>query len=99
MKKLVVLFIIVISFNLNAEVISAENHGFEINIERVVNVEQKTVYAQFLKVEEWWSSDHTYFGDSNNLGTKCRVLVVTHERGLGYRIYRHSISTGKQPFT
>ena len=92
MKKLVVLFVIVISFNINAEVISAENHGFEINIERVVNVDQETAYAQFLKINEWWSGDHTYFGDSKNLTIEAKAGGCFCEKLEGREVLHMTVS-------
>ena len=79
MKKSI--FLLLISFNVSAEVISADQHGFEINIEKIVRVDYKTAYQQFVKVGEWWDGDHTYFGDSKKLsimpkagGCFCEIL-------------------------
>jgi hypothetical protein len=73
MKKSLFLILLALSLNSNAEVVSAENHGFEINIERVVKVDQKTAYEQFINVAEWWSSAHTFFGDSKNLTIEAKA--------------------------
>ena len=41
--------------------------GFEIRIEAVVSATPEAVYAQFLRVGEWWNQDHTWFGKSEGL--------------------------------
>mgnify|MGYP000011001876 CR=1 FL=1 len=50
-----------------AQVIGSDNHGFQIKIERQVKVNQKTAYQQFLRVDQWWHPDHTWFGKAENL--------------------------------
>jgi len=47
--------------------------GFEINIESTVKKDHKSVYQQFLNVGEWWSADHTYFGQSKNLSIEAKA--------------------------
>ena len=59
--------------HVNAEVISSEPHGFEISIERTVKVNSAIAYAQFLKIDQWWSAEHTWFGDSGNLSIVAEV--------------------------
>jgi len=50
-----------------ADVISSDNHGFQIVIERIVKIDKAVAYKQFLKIGEWWNADHTWFGKSENL--------------------------------
>lgn len=47
--------------------------GFEIRIEAVVSATPETVYAQFLRVGEWWNKDHTWFGKSEGLSIEPRA--------------------------
>ncbi len=60
-------FLLLLSFNLNAEVISSDSNGFLIQIESDVAVNASTTYNQFIKVGDWWNAEHTYFGKSENL--------------------------------
>jgi hypothetical protein len=89
-KKSILLFLF--SFNLEAEVISAENHGFEINIERIVNVDQQTAYAQFIKVSEWWNSEHTFFGDSKKLSIDAKASGCFCEKSAGKEVLHMTVS-------
>jgi hypothetical protein len=73
MKKLIFnrLTLIVLSIGCSSsaisEVLESNEHGFTIEIERVVPVKPYIAYQQFLKVADWWNHDHTYFGKSENL--------------------------------
>ena len=49
------------------EVVSVGASGFHIKIEAQVNVAPAVAYQQFLRVQEWWNSAHTWFGDAGNL--------------------------------
>ena len=60
-------------FNVNAEVIDNDKHGFSIKIETVVKADAATSYQQFLRIGEWWDADHTWFGQSENLSIIPRV--------------------------
>ena len=55
-----------------AEVVSAGDHGFE--IQHVVNlvVPQPKAFAAFGQVGQWWSKAHTYSGDSARLSLQVR---------------------------
>jgi hypothetical protein len=65
MKKYVLL--LVLALNAHADVLSSGPNGFEINIERTAMVDAQTAYAQFLRVDEWWHPEHTWFGDASGL--------------------------------
>jgi hypothetical protein len=52
---------------LMAKVVSSDTNGFIIQIEKVVAADRITAYQQFIQVDEWWQSDHTWFGNSKNL--------------------------------
>ncbi len=53
--------------NSYAEVISSDNHGFTIELSRIVNVSKTKAYQQFINVNEWWNSDHTWFGSAQSM--------------------------------
>ena len=73
MKHLIITQIFLVSllsalpFKTISQVISKSEHGFTIQIKQEANVDSKTAYQQFLKVNEWWNAEHTYFGKSENL--------------------------------
>lgn len=50
-----------------AEVIYAADEGFYIEISREVTASPESSYEQFVRVGEWWNSEHTWFGDARNL--------------------------------
>ncbi len=50
-----------------AEVTAKGATGFNLRITGEVNVSPATAYEQFLKVEQWWLSSHTWYGKSENL--------------------------------
>lgn len=61
---LIILLFPSISFS---QVIGSDSHGFQIKIERQVNVDKKSAYQQFIEVNQWWHPDHTWFGKAENL--------------------------------
>jgi len=73
MKRSIITQILLISlfstfpFKTFSQVIFKSEHGFTIQIEQQANVDSKTAYQQFLKINEWWNAEHTYFGKSENL--------------------------------
>ncbi|TQV88347.1 SRPBCC domain-containing protein [Aliikangiella coralliicola] len=73
MKKFVFLLTLVLSFNLQAELISQDDYGFEIKIEKTVPVSQAKAYQQFLNVGQWWNAEHTWFGRSENLSIEAKA--------------------------
>jgi hypothetical protein len=56
-----------------AQVISSDNHGFQLKIESIVNVNQQQAYQQFINVGQWWNADHTWFGKAENLTIDAKV--------------------------
>lgn len=50
-----------------AEVVHASESGFEIKMSVSVGATPEQAYEQFLKVDEWWSPEHTWFGKAKNL--------------------------------
>ncbi|MFT7245728.1 MAG: hypothetical protein ACI82A_003099 [Candidatus Azotimanducaceae bacterium] len=50
-----------------AEVVHSTESGFEIKMSVSVPATPEQAYAQFLRVDEWWAPEHTWFGQSENL--------------------------------
>jgi len=67
------LIAILFPLSLQAEVLTSTADGFSIKIEREVAVSQQEAYQQFLSVGEWWNSEHTYFGSSENLSIDAKA--------------------------
>lgn len=90
MKKY--LLLTVLSFNVSAEVLSAGANGFLINIERTVAVEAATAYAQFLRVNQWWDAEHTWFGDAGNLSIEPVAGGCFCEKSGGREVLHMTVS-------
>ena len=74
MKLLVILStILAITLPNKAEVVSASDSFFHIKISAEVKSTPSEAYQQFLKVGDWWSSDHTWFGDAKNMRIEPRA--------------------------
>ena len=56
-----------------SQVIDSDKHGFQIKIESQVNVDKATAYQQFINIGQWWSADHTWFGEANNLSIDAKL--------------------------
>lgn len=50
-----------------AEVKDAAADGFFLEVSREVSASPAATYEQFIRVGEWWNSEHTWFGDAANL--------------------------------
>jgi uncharacterized protein YndB with AHSA1/START domain len=50
-----------------AEVVSANAHGFEVRHAVQTVIPQPAAFDAFGQVSQWWSKDHSYSGDSANL--------------------------------
>lgn len=46
-------------------VLESSAHGFKVEIKHVTQTSPESVYAQFLRINEWWDSDHSWFGKSD----------------------------------
>ncbi|WP_206485453.1 hypothetical protein [Thalassotalea sp. G2M2-11] len=57
-----------------AEVINANHNGFQLLIKQEVPVSQARAYQQFIRISEWWHSEHTWFGNA-------KALSITPEVG------------------
>ncbi len=62
-----------VSFSGIGQVVEVGEHGFVISVERTVATSSEKAYQQFVEVKNWWSSEHTYFGDSKNLSIDARA--------------------------
>lgn len=72
MKKLLLLSLI-FSPALFADVTSKGETGFNLKITAEVPVRPKQAYDQFIRVGEWWTKSHTWYGDSANLSIEPRA--------------------------
>ena len=50
-----------------ASVVSANDNGFEVLETASVSAAPKDVYSRLIDIAAWWSKDHTFSGDANNL--------------------------------
>ena len=61
------LLVMLFPLSLGAEVLTTASDGFLIKIEREVAVTPQQAYEQFISINDWWISGHTYFGEAKNL--------------------------------
>ena len=50
-----------------AEVVSADEHDFEVRHSVQLKVPPADAWAAFARIGKWWSPDHTYSGNASNL--------------------------------
>jgi len=67
MKWLLGLSALAIPAATQAEVVSANANGFEVQHTIQTVVPQAAAYDAFGQIAQWWSKDHTYSGDSANM--------------------------------
>ena len=69
MRSATILFVLVVLIQSTAiaEVADSAAGGFTIKTAVSLKAAPTDVYRKLLKVGDWWSSDHTYSGDSHNL--------------------------------
>jgi len=67
------MLLVLLPSSLVAQVINSADNGFTIEIEKHVAVDHKAAYAQFIKINEWWIADHTWFGRAENLNIDEKV--------------------------
>ncbi len=72
MKRLIILCGL-IAAPLNADVVSANDHGFALSRKITVKAAPDKVYAALGQPGRWWSSAHTYSGDARNMRMPLRV--------------------------
>ena len=56
----------------SAEVLSAGDHGFEIQHSVNLVVPQAQTFAAFGRVGQWWNKEHTYSGDAARMSIQMR---------------------------
>ena len=59
--------------HVNAAVLDKSVSGFIIEIQAETDQSQKLSYQQFLRIDEWWDGDHSWFGDAANFYLEPRV--------------------------
>ena len=57
----------------SAAVLSAGDHGFEVQHSVNLVVSQPEAFAAFGQVGQWWNSEHTYSGDSKRMSLQLRA--------------------------
>lgn len=57
----------------SAEVVSADDHGFEIKHSVNLVIAQPEAFAAFGRVGNWWSGEHTYSGDASRMSLQLRA--------------------------
>ncbi|HZB52016.1 MAG TPA: hypothetical protein VE527_00225, partial [Reyranella sp.] len=67
MRWLLALSALAIPAGAQAEVVSANAHGFEVRHTIQTVIPQAAAFDAFGQISQWWSKDHTYSGDSSNL--------------------------------
>jgi len=56
-----------------AEVASATPGGFEVRESAEIALAPDAAYKRFLRVGDWWSSEHSFSGDAHNMHIDARV--------------------------
>lgn len=56
----------------SAEVLSAGDHGFEVQNSVNLVVPQAQAFASFGQVGQWWNNEHTYSGDGKRMSLQLR---------------------------
>ena len=72
MKWLLGLSALAIPAIAQAEVVSANAHGFEVRHTIQTVIPQPAAFDAFGQISQWWSKDHTYSGDSANMSLSLR---------------------------
>lgn len=92
MKVLVVLFVFCLTFSAYSEVVKATDSFFHIKIEARVKASPEESYAQFIRIGEWWSSDHTWFGDAKNMTLEPKAGGCFCEKSDGQEVLHMTVS-------
>ena len=66
-----------------AEVTDSGSNGFTVNIMLMVQGEPDQNYRKFLRVGDWWSSQHTFSGNARNLSMEEKVMGCWCEKPPG----------------
>ena len=57
----------------SAAVLSADDHGFEVQQSVNLVVPQAEAYNAFGRIGQWWNSEHTYSGDGRRMSLQLRA--------------------------
>lgn len=66
-------FFLLFSLNLHAEVLNQSATGFNLRIIQSLKTDPQTAYQLAIHPEKWWLSDHSWFGDAQNLSIDPRA--------------------------
>lgn len=75
-----------------ADVVHSAENGFEIKMSVSVPATPEQAYSQFLKIDEWWSSEHTWFGQAENLSLDPQAGGCFCERADGQSVLHMTVS-------
>jgi uncharacterized protein YndB with AHSA1/START domain len=73
MKAIRLVVILSIAASAYGEVASSSPSGFSVKYLRTVAATPAAAYNAFVKVQSWWSSDHTWSGSASNLSLDPRA--------------------------
>src|SRR5262245_60029360 len=72
MRAIPLIVISIMASPASAAVVSAGDHGFEVQHSVNLVVPQEAAFAAFGQVGQWWSSEHTYSGDAKRMSLQMR---------------------------
>src|SRR5512139_2543027 len=73
MRAILFLPALILAAPASAEVVSADDHGFEIRHSVNLVIPQPEAFAAFGRVANWWSGEHTYSGDASRMSLQLRA--------------------------
>lgn len=73
MRALLFATVLLFAAPASAEVVSADDHGFEIRHSVNLVIAQPEAFAAFGRVGNWWSNEHTYSGDASRMSLQLRA--------------------------
>jgi hypothetical protein len=74
------------------EVVRSSDQGFELKMIVFVPVTPEQAHKQFLQIDKWWSSEHTYWGKAENLSLEPTAGGSFCERDGNYSVLLMTIS-------
>ena len=91
--RVVITLIFLFLFNpLKAELVEATDNFFHLKITAYVKANPAEAYAQFINVGQWWSSDHTWFGDAANMTIEPKAGGCFCEKSEGKEVMHMMVS-------
>ena len=72
LKYIAPLTLLMLPVSAAAEVVSASDHGFEVQQSVNLVIPQPKAFSAFGQVGQWWSKDHTYSGDPARMSLQLR---------------------------